>query len=111
MRYTKQEQAEAFEALKAELPPGTTVYTILDGASKSGMTRRIRLVKLDPDGPRYLTRATAAMLGYPMREDALVVKGAGMDMGFHVVYSLSRALYPDGFGVRDGGYALTHRWL
>ena len=49
--------------------------------------------------------------------------GAGMDMGFHLVYSLSRRLFPDGFktpkGYRrngplkydtDGGYALKHQW-
>ena len=51
----------------------------------------------------------------------LVIGGCGMDMGFHVVYNLGRAMWPDGtpdpHGTRngepdrDGGYALKHRWL
>ncbi len=57
-------------------------------------------------------------------QDALVVGGCGMDMGFHIVYNLGRVLFPDGFKVegrgrngdtsgwdKDGGYALNHRWL
>ena len=41
----------------------------------------------------------AKALGYTMDRDreGLRVSGCGMDMGFHVVYSLSRVLYPDGF--------------
>ena len=47
-----------------------------------------------------------------------------MDMGFALVYELSRELYPKGFKVagvgrngdtsghdKDGGYALKQRWL
>ena len=69
------------------------------------------------------------------RGDGLKVSGAGMDMGFWLVYTLSRALWPDGYacigegcpandhsnGLReytagkhqhsDGGYALRQRWL
>jgi hypothetical protein len=33
-----------------------------------------------------------------------LVQGCGMDMGFHVVYSLSQTLFND-------GYALKQRWL
>jgi hypothetical protein len=56
--------------------------------------------------------------------------GAGMDMGFALVYNLSRSLYPNGFDCigescpsndhvngynrshhADGGYALQQSWL
>ena len=56
--------------------------------------------------------------------------GCGMDMGFDLIYSLSRTLYPNGFACigewcpsndhsnrdyglahSDGGYALNQRWL
>ena len=47
--------------------------------------------------------------------------GCGMDMGFQAVYSLGRAMWPNGtpkpHGTRngdpdsDGGYALKHTWL
>ena len=45
------------------------------------------------------------------RKGALIVGGCGMDMGFHVVYSLARSLYPEKPGQRDGGYSLKHEWL
>ena len=58
------------------------------------------------------------------RTGGLVVGGCGMDMGFHVVYSLGRVLWPKGFKVngigrngdisghdKDGGYRLVHQWL
>ncbi len=32
------------------------------------------------------------------KREAIRVGGAGMDMGFHIVYSLSSALFRDGFG-------------
>jgi hypothetical protein len=32
------------------------------------------------------------------------VGGCGMDMGFHLVYTLSRALF-------DDGYYVKHEWL
>ena len=57
----------------------------------------------------------------PDKTGGLRVSGCGMDMGFHVVYNLGYALWPDGtpepHGTRngapdsDGGYALKHRWL
>jgi hypothetical protein len=48
--------------------------------------------------------------------EGLKVSGCGMDMGFHVVYETSRAMYPKGFmngdgEQRDGGYRIRHRWL
>lgn len=36
--------------------------------------------------------------------NGIKVEGAGMDMGFHLVYSLSQRLFGD-------GYKLSHRWL
>jgi hypothetical protein len=40
----------------------------------------------------------ARVLGEKLRDGGLGVGGCGMDMGFHLVYSLSRALFPTGFG-------------
>jgi hypothetical protein len=49
------------------------------------------------------------------------MSGAGMDMGFELVYRLGQAMWPNGtpepHGTRngqpdsDGGYALEHKWL
>jgi hypothetical protein len=75
------------------------------------------------------------LLEYGIDRDkgGLKVGGCGMDMGFHVVYSLSRSMFRDSFycigkkcrsndhtnGDRnyrrhkhsDGGYALRHEWM
>lgn len=123
MKITKQEQAEAVKALRRYLKPGRKVYTILNHCSSSGMSRAISLavsykgevVKLD----YWASRA----MGYPIDRNhgGLKVGGCGMDMGFHLVYSLGQTVWPKGtrkpHGTRNGepdtagGYALKHVWL
>lgn len=48
--------------------------------------------------------ATALGLRYSDRHEGVTVSGGGMDMGFHLVSSLSRAL-------TGNDYAIGHRWL
>lgn len=106
------EQAEARETFKRfGVKPGSTIYTILESVSRSGMSRVIRVVvPLGGGDPRpgfvHPNHATAVLTGYKLasgHRDGVKVGGCGMDMGFHLVYSLSRALYPDGFGcIGDG---------
>jgi hypothetical protein len=139
-KHSKHEREEQLAKLREWLKPGDTVHTILDHVSSSGMSRDIRLVliKADDNGQPYTlhpNHAAAVILGMPRarRGDGLRVTGCGMDMGFHIVYTLSAALFPDGFecigencpsndhsnGDRNysphhhscGGYALRHRWL
>lgn len=145
-RLTKAQQAERDEAiakLREWIKPGDTVYTVLDHVSSSGMSRHIRVVLLSCEGGRTVDLhpnwAVGKALGlkhakrHGREQDALVVGGCGMDMGFHLVHNLGYVLYPDGYdcvgegcpsndhsnGDRDytphrhgeGGYALRHRWL
>lgn len=109
------------------LAPGDRVYTVLRHVSASGMSRRIDLYKLECDGdgkasPRYLSAYAADLLGYPLHaKGGIVAGGCGMDMGFHLVYNLGSAMWPEGtpapHGTRNGepdragGYALKHEWL
>jgi hypothetical protein len=105
---TKAQQAERDDAiakLRAMLNPGDTVYTILEHVSRSGMSRDIRVVLMTcEDGrpvdlhPNYLV---AKAIGERQKGDAIVMGGCGMDMGFHLVYSLGRVLFPDGFAPSD----------
>jgi hypothetical protein len=59
-----------------------------------------------------ITFNAAHALDYPLVEvngsRAIRVGGAGMDMGFHVVYSLSSVLFKD---LDRAGDVLSHRWL
>jgi hypothetical protein len=112
------ERAEAITKLRDWLKPGDTVHTILDHVSTSGMSRDIRIVILSCAGDRafalHPNHSVRVALGLPKakRGDGMRVGGAGMDMGFHLVYTLGRVLFPEGTATRaDGGYALRHEWL
>jgi len=135
------ERDDAIAKLRSWLQPGDTVYTILRKVSRSGMSREIGVVLLQPTDGRIIdlhpnwavSKATGYRLNKGGAYDAVILGGCGMDMGFALVYELSRVLYPDGYdcigdgcpsndhsnGDRnraphrhaDGGYALRQRWL
>lgn len=110
------ERAEAKARLLEWLKPGDTVYTIVRHVSRSGMQRELGVVLLKVDekatDPKFkiidlhVNVPVARVLGWRVSKDrdAVIVGGTGMDMGFHLVYELSHALFGD-------GYALTHKWL
>lgn len=125
----KAEQAEAIERLREILKPGDTVYTILRHVSKSGMMRHISPIKMTDNGPYHLSYLAAKAAGFKLAnngDSAVKMTGTGMDMGFALVYALSRVLEenaPEGSGwtpedVEEAmpgnphsGYALRYRWL
>ena len=97
---TKQQSAardEAIASLRETLKPGDTVFTVLRSMSRSGMNRKIDLYKLEDGNPRWLSPLAACACGFTFdaKREAISVGGCGMDMGFHLVYSLSRVLFQD----------------
>ena len=89
-----------------------TVYTILRRVSASGMTRHISL-KIVQGGEIYdITYNAAVALGDKLHSvnghNTIKVNGAGMDMGFHLVYSLSSVLF---HGQDRAGYKIAQRWM
>lgn len=94
------EQEEAREVLREILKPGDTVYTVLRHVSRSGMMRAIDAYVIEDDSPRWISTYAARAAGYKYsrKYEAIEMGGCGMDMGFALVYGLSRALWPDGFG-------------
>ena len=135
------DRTEAMERLREWIKPGDTVYCILRHRSSSGMSRRISFAISRGGEITQIDWLIARALDYRLHEDGgLKVSGCGMDMGFHVVYNLSRTMFRDGFtciGERkddrsnrcpsndhsngdrdytshnhtDGGYALRSTWL
>jgi hypothetical protein len=117
------EQIEAIKELRELLKPGETVYTILRHVSASGMSRVIDLFIMRGNEPRRITWSVAQALGYAydQKREGLRVSGCGMDMGFHVVYSLARVIFNDRViyqkkatgqvGSNDAGYLLNQRWM
>jgi hypothetical protein len=127
-KHSKSEIDEELKRLREWIKPGDTLYTILEHRAASGMSRWIRclLVKVDDKGKPYFlhpNHAISVILG--LRRDrtreGVFISGCGMDMGFHIAYSLGCKLWPDdtpephgmrnGEPDRDGGYALKHQWL
>lgn len=108
------ERVESVESLLKLMKddPRPTVYTILRSVSSSGMSRDISLVYIKNNEPYFITYSAAKALGDRLvsrnGSDAIRVNGCGMDMGFHLVYSLSSALFA---GQDRAGYVLSHRWL
>ena len=95
---------EARDTLRAILPPGSTVSTKVLHVSRSGMSRTIGLYAIDTDHTgrpyiRDISALAATAAGFTFDRDRWGIKtgGTGMDMTFHAVYGLSRALYPDGY--------------
>lgn len=118
--------------LKDWIKAGDTVYTILRHRSASGMSRIIDCKHVDKQGRiTHIGYNVARALGYTWdsQREGMRVGGCGMDMGFHVVYSLGSVLWGHGKdseaskqGVvtgrngdtqpeTDGGYLLKHSWL
>jgi hypothetical protein len=110
-------QQDATLDLRLILNPGDTVYTILRHVSASGMTRYISTVIVQNGQPRDISYLVAQAIGSPLsgnrNHEGVKVGGCGMDMGFHLVYSLSRALFGGDSRTsnEDAGYALPQRWL
>lgn len=90
---------EARSTLLQWLKPGDTVFTVLRNVSRSGMSREIALVVFHKGTDLHPNYSAAKLIGARLgKRDGVIVSGCGMDMGFHVVYHLSRCLFPDGFG-------------
>lgn len=95
------EKENARKELLEILEPGDTVYCVLRHVSRSGMQREISFFT---EGMLNLDWRMSTVLDMRRgKRDGLVVGGCGMDMGFHVVYNLSRRLFPDGFGEKGEG--------
>lgn len=129
------ERLEAIKWLRVKLHPNDTVYTAMTHVSSSGMLRVIRAIIIEDNTPLDISYYVSQVLGWSRdrNHDGVRVSGCGMDMGWHLVYSLSSALFRDDFtcvgegcpsndhvnGDRnyephkhsDGGYALRQRWL
>lgn len=96
---------ERIEPAQAETAFNLMQTAVQEGASKAEAVTALVQALAKPS-IEFLSWYVAKALGYRFSEDteALVVGGCGMDMGFHVVYSLSYALFGD-------GYALNQKWI
>lgn len=106
----EEDKQQAIDTLKKYLKPGDTVYTKVEHVARSGMSRHISVYVTKDGVIEDITWLVARATGMRMSDKTggLVVGGCGMDMTFHVVYCLGRAVYRDGVPCtgsngRDGG--------
>lgn len=123
------------ENLQSMLKAGDVVYTKLDSVSSSGMSRVISVYIARMGDDRYYLGAIPHIVNISYlvgkatersltNSGGVRARGCGMDMGFELIYTLSRKLFPEGFKVtgrgrngdtsgwdNDGGYALKQVWL
>jgi|TARA_B100001094_G_scaffold204435_1_gene198353 hypothetical protein len=101
------EKARIKEILQDMFPQGSTAYTFVTKVAPSGMSRHILVTGSGRKGHvQNVSWYIAELLDYKYKPDtrSVFVGGCGMDMGFHLVYSLSSVLY-------DDGYAIEQQWL
>ena len=94
------------QLLKDNFPKGSTVYLVVRQVSRSGMYRHISCHSVQDNQVSWLSYHVAKVLhrNYKEKTNAVGVGGCGMDMGFHLVYTLASVLYGD-------GYALKQRYI
>ncbi len=99
------ETETAKDQLISLLQDTDTIYTVLRSASKSGLSRSISFFIIKNGDIHYINHDIAKLLGYRFNKffDGLIVKGCGMDVGFHVVHTLLREL--------GAGLTIRHRWI
>ena len=109
-KYTAGDIASARAHHSEMLHKGDTVYAMCHHVSRSGMSRHVALYIIHEGCLLNISHWAALVMGWPLTKSgrsALRVSGAGMDMGFHTVYSLASYLFQDGDKPGDG-YALQH---
>lgn len=96
MRAKERASQEAIKTLhNMGIKPGDTLKTLCVHVSRSGMMREIRVFSPDM---RDISAIAAAATGWTLwKRGGVRVDGCGMDMGFHLVYTLSYLMFPDGF--------------
>lgn len=131
-RVSKKDRQKAIDRLKDLLKPGDTVHTLVRHVSQSGMMRIIDVYKFACDDKGRVTRywlsySVAKVLEWPFNKKraGIRVDGCGMDMGFHLVYTLGRVLFQkdldegkittaqtrNGEPETDAGYLLRQEWI
>ena len=107
-----QEQQTGKNQLLDLLGDQRTIYTILRTVSASGMSRTFSLKIIKDNDLWDVTYLAAKVLGNKCITvngyNSIRINGAGMDMGFYVVYNLSSILFRDSCDDR-AGYELRER--
>ena len=96
------DKARAEELLKELFPKGSTAHTTVVHVARSGMSRHIKVFAISGERIQNISNHVADCLGWRYtNKEAVFVGGCGMDMGFHLIYTLSSCLYDDGYAIKQ----------
>lgn len=117
--YKRLYRENSINRLRLMLTPGDTVYTLVNHASSTGMSRSIKLFAIVENDIRDLSFTASIALDWPMHTKGGIKVNGGMrsmDMAFHTVYTLASILYPaangqDSYEDKTGRYSLKNRSL
>lgn len=103
------DRADAIERLRKDygVKAGSTIYTTVKHVSRSGMSRTIAAYVVQKGQVYDVSHLVAKAIGAKFDRDrgGVIMGGCGMDMTFHLVYTLSRTLWPNGHkcnGIESG---------
>jgi hypothetical protein len=118
VRLSEAERAEWVTDMREVLDTATkdrdgrpVIWQMVKHVTRSGMSRSISSLAIVNGEPFVLDYRISRILDWPTDQSngGVKVSGVGMDMGFHLVYTLSSVIYRG--QASDAGYVLTHRWL
>jgi len=90
----KQEAAQELGNILKDIK-ADTIYTVIRHVSPSGMSREISVRMIDAGRIISLDWLVSNALGIKIgKHNGLVVKGCGMDMGFHLVEKINHWFSP-----------------
>ena len=96
-KLTEERREELVKRLRPFFRKNSTAYCSLKKCSNSGMYRHIQILATKKSRLYNLSYDVAELCGFTWKEktNSVGVSGCGMDMGFHIVNSLSYHLYPN----------------
>ena len=96
------DKARAEELLKEWFPKGSTAHTTVVHVARSGMSRHIKVFAITGERIQNISYYVAEYLDWRYtNKEAVFVSGGGMDMGFHLINTLSSCLYDDGYAIKQ----------
>lgn len=96
---TKKEKSRAdarATMLESYISEGVKLLIVIKSVSASGMSRRMKVLAIYPDGSiRYLSHEVAKLCDLSLNDTGLLITGCGMDMAFWLAYHITEQLWPD----------------
>lgn len=102
---------ESLEFLQKVLKPDMTVHVIIRHVSKSGMQRVMDVFYIKNNNLYCITHHVANVLekNISKKYHGVVINGCGMDMAWHLVYTLSAVIFRGTKHEKQGENLLRHQ--